>query len=70
MTFGTLHGSFFLHSGAGELVDREKERYFKDESLEKDKAIILMEQGPGGDGRAGIKDLGGWCKYLIVTTHS
>lgn len=42
MTLGSVHGSFFLkEEGADGLVYREKERYFEDESLEKDKAIPI-----------------------------
>lgn len=39
MTLGTVDGYFFLRSGAGGLVDRERERYSEDENLRKDKAI-------------------------------
>lgn len=38
MTLGTVD-AFFFQSGDGGLVDREKERYFEDESLEKYKTI-------------------------------
>lgn len=41
VTLGSVHGSFFPKSGADGLVHREKERYFEDESLEKDAAIPI-----------------------------
>lgn len=60
MTLGTVDGYLFLQSGDGGLLDREK-RYSEDENFRKIKQYQLLAQGPGANGRNGIKDLGRCC---------